>query len=83
MSLIPSAFSIDFDPDAEEQSPSVPMLTMHEFLEEIAEFIESNSSSEDIEYLQPEVIKRIANVLEARHKSGWSLESDYKQQLNQ
>ena len=82
MNHIPSAFSVHYDPDEVTQSPEVPMLTMHEFLKEIANFIDTNSSSEDIEFLQPNVIKRIANVLKDRHESGWSLEDDYEQQIN-
>jgi hypothetical protein len=81
MSHIPSAFHRDYDPATEEQPESVPRLTMHEFLHEIAEFIRRNASSEDIELYQPDVLHAIARVLHNRHASGWSLESDLEQQL--
>ena len=80
MPLIPCAFHVDYDPGADVQPPAVPMRTMHEYLAEIAEFIDGNCSTEDIELLQPEVLKRIAAVLAKRHAEGRSLEADYAQQ---
>jgi len=81
MPLIPCAFHIDYDPGAEKQPPTVPMQTMHEYLSEIAEFIQGNCSTEEIEMFQPDVLKRVAAVLKKRHEEGWSLEGDYEQQL--
>jgi hypothetical protein len=54
---------------------------MHEFLEEIANFIKENLTQEIQEAIQPEILLRIAKVLRKRHEEGWSLESDYKQTL--
>lgn len=76
--MIPSAFHPEYDPGREgEQAPSVPRLAMHEFLDEIAGFIDENCSSEEIELLQPAVLRRIAAVLRKRHEEGRSLETDY------
>ena len=78
--MIYSAFHVDYDPGIEgEQAASVPRLTMHEHLDEIADFIDENCSSEEIELLQPAVLRRIAAVLRKRHEEGWSLERDYEQ----
>ena len=64
MDKIYDSFHRDYRCDEDEPMPdTVPVLEPHEFLRMVAEDIQMNGSSEDIDLYQPKVLKHCAEPL--------------------